>query len=115
MKSENVFEVCCILDFWAKYIFIYWAKYIVIYAALPRSGIATLSSWFAGRSPGDPAGATAEREGYEWAGPDIPSSSPPTQHECSVQFMWQPTINITYPCVTLLASFQVRGSVSATS
>ncbi len=31
-----------------------------------------------------------------------------TQSDCSVQFMWQPTTNITYPCVTLLASFPVR-------
>ena len=29
------------------------------------------------------------------------------QYDCSVQFMWQPTTNITYPFVTLLASFQV--------
>ncbi len=32
-------------------------------------------------------------------------------YDCSVQFMWQPLTHISYPSVTLLASFQVINNI----
>lgn len=37
-----------------------------------------------------------------------PNTSATTRYDYSVQFMWQPLTQISYPSVTLLASFQVR-------
>ncbi len=45
------------------------------------------------------------------AGPSITSEGPSDDTTSSVQFMWQPLSDISYPTITLLASFKVSGSV----
>jgi hypothetical protein len=45
------------------------------------------------------------------ARPSSTSGGPSDDATSSVQFMWQPLSDISYPTITLLASFKVSGSV----
>lgn len=84
-----------------------------IYSTNETAGLSSSAAAVGGASPYGMGSATAtgSTSVEASAGPSSSSGGPSDDTTSSVQFMWQPLSDISYPTITLLASFKVSGSV----